>query len=359
ALRPHHGRRLGEAAVAAVPPGHAQAAAQGPRRQEPAADRLRAAGRPGAAGAGAGLHRGRLRARGRRGAARGGGGQHPGGAGGTRLPQRRRLAGGRADRPRSRRRRRRGHGRPDHAPAGGLPGRPGRGLRRGGGGPADAGHLRRRADLSAHRLRLPAARRPAAHPPGGAGRRRVQGEAGPADGAGLPRVRGLLVERRHVRLAGLDAAGAAGAAAPRHPRPGHRAGRGAGTAGRDLPPAAQDQRRLRGDGARQPGPGLGARGGRPAADHLARRRRLRLALGAAAPRRAGERDPGRQRPGGRARQPRHQPGRGRPAGGGGRPDGHGHRADAPDHPRLPGRRGRADQGAGGRGHRTAGARLRV
>ena len=278
ALRADRGRRLRQAAVAAVPPGHAEAAAQGRGRQEPAADRVRAAGRGGARRADPGLHRGRLRERGRGGAARARPGQHPGRAGGPGLAERGGLARRGAGRPRPGRGGRRGHRGPDHAPGdapsrrrceqgfavaeehaevlvtfGVVPTTPHTGygyLRR---GPALPGH----ADVCAV-----------------AEFKEKPDRATAAEYLALGR---LLVELRHVRLAGPHPAGPARGAAAGHLRAGHRAGRRAGAAGGDLPAAAQDQRGLRGDGAGLPGPGHRVGGRRPAADHLARRRRVRLA----------------------------------------------------------------------------------
>ena len=83
--------------------------------------------------------------------------------------------------------------------------------------PAGAGHLRGDAVLRAHRLRLPAPRRGGARSPGRARSAGVQGEAGPADRAGVPDLGRLLVELRHVRLAGPDLPRPGAPAAAGHP----------------------------------------------------------------------------------------------------------------------------------------------
>ena len=228
--------------------------------------------------------------RGRGRAARGRPGEHPGRAGGAGLAERGGLAGRRAGRPRPRRRGRGGHRRPDHAPGVGVPGRAGRGLRPGRGASRRAGHLRGGADLTAHRLRLPAPRgRRCPVTPTSAAVVEFKEKPDLATARSTwPRGEywwnsGMFVWRARTLLDQLARAAAA------DPRGGDRAGRRTRAAGRDLSPAAQDQRRLRGHGAGVPGPGDRRGRRRPAAHHLARRRRVRRSGRAVAPGRPGQR----------------------------------------------------------------------
>ena len=95
-------------------------------------------------------------------------------------------------------------GRPRHRPAGGLPGR--RGDRREGGRrrPRPVRAVRRAADVPVRGVRLHPPRRPPARvrvrPR--LRRRRVQGKARRGHGANLPRLRRVLLELRHLHLAG-------------------------------------------------------------------------------------------------------------------------------------------------------------
>ena len=77
-----------------------------------------------------------------------------------------------------------------------------------------AGDVRDRADPPAHRARVHRARR-ADRGDQGLRRRPVPGEAGSGDRRGVPGHRAVLVELRHVRLAGRDPAERAGRAAAR------------------------------------------------------------------------------------------------------------------------------------------------
>ena len=121
--------------------------------------------------------------------------------------QRRRFRRGRDRQARPGRGDRRLHGRPSHPPRRSLPGNHRPGFRRGREPPGDPCDLRHRTDPGRHELRLPGIGSTAgAHRPRG---RAFQGEARRGDGQELLRRRAgsLLVEQRHVRLAGPNAAG--------------------------------------------------------------------------------------------------------------------------------------------------------
>ncbi len=214
AIRRHHGGRVGHAAVADQPGRQAQAAAPGRPRQEPPAGQLRPASglipperifvctgvRPRPAGAGR--------------PARPAAGQHPRRAGRPGHGQRRRVHRGRAAQARPRRGLRRRHGRPRDRAGRRVPGR-----RAEAAFDAVADHPEELVTFGIvptfGHTGLGYVHRGEPLPTTAQGGRRVQGagvqgEAGQAHGRPVRRVRPVLLEQRHVRLAGRHGPGRAG-----------------------------------------------------------------------------------------------------------------------------------------------------